>query len=154
VIGYLDTSSVVSLLVTEPSSELCRRFWDDAEVVVSTRLLYVEAAAALAQALGMGRLSTVQHRESVTILDELLPQIDIIEVDELLVTRAAVLAHELQLRGYDAIHCAAAEQLNDVDVVAASGDRQLLDAWNSLGVDTFDTNQSRADKPDRVDDGQ
>jgi hypothetical protein len=44
------------------------------------------------------------------------------------------------VRGYDAVHCAAAEQLSDEQVVAASGDRRLLDVWAALGVATFDTN--------------
>jgi len=143
VIGYADTSAVVPLLVSEPSSALCRRFWDDADVIVTSRVLYVEAAAALAQARRMGRLTTQEHREALTILDDLRAQIDVVEIDEPLVQRAATLAADLGLRGYDAVHCAAAEQLNDDNVVAASGDRQLLDAWSALGVDTFDTNQSR-----------
>jgi hypothetical protein len=122
---------------------LCRRFWDDADVIVTSRLLYVEAAAALAQARRMGRLTAQQHREAGAILDALWAQIDVVEIDEPLVQRAATLASDLGLRGYDAVHCAAAEQLNDDNVVAASGDRQLLDAWSALGVDTFDTNQHR-----------
>lgn len=140
-IGYLDTSAFVPLLIAEPSSEICRRFWDDADVVVSSRLLYVEAAAALAQALRMTRLTASKHDKARALLETLSGQIDIVEVDEPLVQRAAGLAHQLALRGYDAIHCAAAEQLNDADVVAACGDRRLLDAWSTLGVETFDTNQ-------------
>lgn len=148
-IGYLDTSALVPLLVAEPSSAMCRRFWDDAEVIVSSRLLYVEVAAALAQALRMGRLTTEQHRDAMAIFDTLWGQIDVVDVDEQLVSRAAVLAYEPGMRGYDAVHCAAAEQLNDDNVVAASGDRRLLDAWTGLGVDTFDTNQASTERPHR-----
>ncbi|WP_028938317.1 type II toxin-antitoxin system VapC family toxin [Pseudonocardia spinosispora] len=140
-IGYADTSAVVPLLVAEPSSGMCRRFWDDTDVVVSSRLLYVEAAAALAQAQRMRRLTADQHDQALAILDTLWAQFDIVEIDELLVRRAARLAHDLGLRGYDAIHCAAAEQLNDDNVVAASGDQCLLNAWSTLNIDTFDTNQ-------------
>jgi uncharacterized protein with PIN domain len=61
VIGYVDTSAFVPLLINEPTSEACRRFWDDADVVVSSRLLYVETAAALAQARRMGRLTGNKH---------------------------------------------------------------------------------------------
>lgn len=55
-IGYLDTSAIVALLVAEPGSAACRRFWDDADAVVTCRIAYVEAAAALAQAERTGRL--------------------------------------------------------------------------------------------------
>ncbi len=54
--------------------------------------------------------------------------------------RAAELADRCALRGYDAIHCSSAEQLDDHDLVAASGDKRLLDAWRTLGVATFDAN--------------
>lgn len=60
-IGYLDTSAIVPLLVAEQASAACRRFWDDADAVVSCRLLYVQAAAALAQAHRMQRLDSAQH---------------------------------------------------------------------------------------------
>lgn len=139
-IGYLDTSAFVPLLIAEPSSAACRRFWDDADAVVSSRLLYVETAAALAQARRMDRLTDREHRTSLRLLDQLWSALDVAEVDEAVVARAATLAHLLALRGYDAVHCASAEQLNDEDVVAASGDQRLLSSWTELGVATFDTN--------------
>jgi predicted nucleic acid-binding protein len=140
VIGFLDTSAFVPLLIAEPSSESCRRFWDDADTVVSSRLLYVETAAALAQARRMDRLTADEHRESLQLLEQLWSEVDIAEVDEAVVARAAVLAHECALRGYDAVHCASAEQLDDEDLVAASGDQALLAAWIKLGMATFDSN--------------
>jgi hypothetical protein len=140
VIGYLDTSALVPLLVAEPSSAACRRFWDDADEVVSSRLLYVETAAALSQARRMDRLTDHEHYASLRLLDQLWAEVDVAEVDEPVVARAATLAHQLALRGYDAVHCASAEQLNDEDVVAATGDQRLLAAWTELGIATFDTN--------------
>ncbi|WP_280234255.1 type II toxin-antitoxin system VapC family toxin [Nocardia cyriacigeorgica] len=139
-IGYLDTSAFIPLLIGEPSSRACRRFWDVADAVVSSRLLYVESAAALAQAERMGRIRKAQHAASRNLLDSLWSQIEIAEVDEPLVLSAAELAETLALRGHDAVHCAAAAQLDAPDLVAASGDQRLLGAWKSLGIATFDTN--------------
>ena len=139
-IGYLDTSVFVPLLVAEPTSESCQRFWDDTDAVVSSRLLYVETAAALAQARRMDRLTDAEHDETLRLLDRLWSEIDIAEVDEIVVHRAAVLARRFGLRGYDAVHCASAEQLDDEDVVAAAGDQELLSAWAALGMATFDSN--------------
>lgn len=140
-IGYLDTSAFVPLLIDEPTSAACRRFWDDADVIVSSRLLYVETAAALAQARRMGRLTKGKHLQSRRRLDQMWSEMDVIEVDEQVIVRAADLAHRLSLRGYDAVHCASAEQLDDDDLVAASGDQRLLTAWLELGMATYDTNQ-------------
>lgn len=138
-IGYLDTSMLVPLLVAEPTTDACRRFWNDADTVVSSRMAYVEAAAALAQALRTDRLSDDEHDAALQLLDRLWDELDVAEVDELVVRRAAVLARRFALRGYDAVHCASAEQLDDEDVVAASGDHRLLAAWAELGMETFDS---------------
>lgn len=127
-------------MVAEPASGVCRRIWDDADAVVSCRLLYVEAAAALAQARRLQRLTARQHTASRTMLDDLWAQIDVVEVNDALARHAAELAHRSALRGYDAVHCASAYQLADPDLVAATGDRQLLDAWRHLGLATVDIN--------------
>lgn len=49
-ITYLDMPAFIPLLVQEPASADCRRIWDAASASVTTRLLYVEATAALHQA--------------------------------------------------------------------------------------------------------
>ncbi len=138
-ISYFDTSAVVPLLVAEPTSPACRLLWDTADAVVTSRLLYVEAAAALATALRLGRIERRQHRLALRLLDRLWREFDVVEADEPVVNRAADLALECALRGYDAVHCAAAEQLDDDDLVVASGDRKLLQACARLGMATADT---------------
>jgi predicted nucleic acid-binding protein len=138
-IVYLDTSAVVPLLVAEPTSDFCRYLWDQGDAVTTSRLTYVEAAAALAQAERAGRLTPDEHRAARRSLDRLWAEFDVIEVDDTLSRRAAALARDFALRGYDAVHCASAEQLDDDDVVAATGDRKLLDAWRKLGLSTADT---------------
>jgi uncharacterized protein len=143
VIGYLDTSAIVPLLVAEPGSPACRRFWDDADAVVSCRLAYVETAAALAQAQRTARLDPTQHKQARSLLDDLWAEIEVIEIDEQLAAAAAEAAHASSLRGYDAVHCVAAEQLLDGDLVAASGDQQLLRAWRDRGLSTYDTSATR-----------
>ena len=138
-IVYFDTSAFVPLLVKEPSSEFCRRLWDDADDVVSTRLLYVECAAALAHALRLGRLTTRSHRSTLRMLDRLWSEFAVAELDQTVMSRAAELAYDHALRGYDAVHCASAEQLDGGDLVVASGDQQLLQACASLGLATADS---------------
>lgn len=114
--------------------------WDDADAVVSTRLLYAEAAAALAQAHRMSRLDDRQHRRASELLDRLWAEMDVVEVDQPLVEAAAGAARGLALRGYVAVHCVSAGQLIDDDLVAASGHRRLLAAWHELGIATYDVN--------------
>jgi hypothetical protein len=49
------------------------------------------------------------------------------------------LTQVVPLRGYDAVHCAAAEQVEGNDLVAA-GDQRLLAACARLGISTADVN--------------
>jgi predicted nucleic acid-binding protein len=141
VIGYLDTSAFVPLLIAEPTSAACARFWDGADRVVTSRLTYVETAAALAQALRMNRITAADQRASLSSLDARWAELDVVEADDQLVREAAQLAHQLGLRGYDAVHCASAKQVADEELVAAAGDRPLLHAWFAAGIATYDTHQ-------------
>lgn len=141
-IVYFDTSALVPLLVAEPTSEACRRVWDDADTVVTTRLLYVEASAAMAQALRLQRLDADQHHRCLELLEDLWPQFDVVELDAGLCPAAAQLAHRHALRGYDAVHCAAALSLEDTELVAATGDQALRSAWQQEGITTYDVHQS------------
>jgi uncharacterized protein len=99
----------------------------------------VEAAAALAQAARLHRLREAHRRSAVRLLEQLWQEFDVVELDATVMRRAAEVAHLCALRGYDAMHCAAAEQLDDDDLVVASGDRHVLTACQQLGLATADT---------------
>lgn len=137
---YLDTSAFVPLLVTEPTSERCGMLWDHADRLVTVRLTFVEAAAAIAMAERIERLTAEQADMARQNLAQLWPQIDVIELDEQLSIAAAQAARAHGLRGYDAVHCAAATTLLDETLVAAAGDTRLISAWGASGLAVADTN--------------
>lgn len=139
-IVYFDTSALVPLLVAEPTSAVCERLWLDADGLVTSRLTYVEAAAAMARAERLKRLTGRSHARAIRQLDELWDYLNVVEVDSYLVRLAARLARTHGLRGYDAVHCAAVERLVAPELVAATGDKELLAAWEDLGVVTVDIN--------------
>jgi uncharacterized protein len=134
VIAYIDTSAVVPLLIAEPGSARAATLWEGADRIVSVRLMYPETRAALAQAERLGRLTARQLRDAVTGFDALFEEIDLIEVDDALARRAGELAEVRQLRGYDAVHLAAANRVHDPSVVVIAGDRALLDAATAEGM--------------------
>ncbi|MBB2891676.1 PIN domain-containing protein [Flexivirga oryzae] len=136
---YFDTSALVPLLIDEPTSEVCGELWDGADNVACTRLGYIEAVAAVAMAERIGRISEADATAGRGVLDELWPAFDVIELSGELMSEAARLAILHGLRGYDATHCAAAIAVNDVELVAASGDKRLLAAWRAEGVSVCDT---------------
>lgn len=96
-------------------------------------------AAALTQAERLRRISDREHGEALRRLRLLWNELDVIEADAALVERAAELARAQSLRGYDAVHCASAEALDDADLVLASGDHAVLKAAADLGIATADT---------------
>lgn len=142
-IVYLDTSAIIPLLVAEPTSEYCRRLQEGADELVTCRLSFVETAAALAQAQRLGRIAEPDHEQALKAFGQLWAEMALIEFDTDLMHTAADRAARFALRGYDAVHCAAAELIADKQTVAASGDRALLDAWTSLGLSTTDTHSPR-----------
>jgi predicted nucleic acid-binding protein len=128
VIAYFDTSAVVPLLVVEAGSALAATLWDGADRVVSARLVYPEGRAALAQAHRLGRLTARQLRAAVNEFDSRYEQFDLVEIDAGLARHAGQLAEAHGLRGYDAVHLAAAHRVRDPDLVVVAGDQALLTA--------------------------
>jgi hypothetical protein len=120
----------------EVGTENAGTMWDEAERVVSIRLARVEARAALAQAVRLSRINTRQHTMAKGRLDMLLAELDLVDIDDDLVGRAAELAEQQAIRAYDAVHLAAAKRASDQDLVVVAGDRDLLGAAEALGITT------------------
>jgi uncharacterized protein len=137
-IVYFDTSAIVPLVIEEPASMVASRLWDEADRVVSSRLVYAEGRAALAMARRLDRIDERGLREAVDTFDGLHAQLDLIEINEGLIREAGGLAEQLSLPGYDAVHLASARLVDDPEVVLAAGDQTLLAAARSVGITTAD----------------
>lgn len=131
-ITYVDTSSLVKLVIDEEGSERAGMIWDTADALAAAALIVVEGRAALAAARRAGRLDATQHRRARDELAGLVDELAIVEVTETLVDFAADLAEEESLRAYDALHLAAALTVEatvltsaDADLTAAAGRRGL-----------------------------
>lgn len=131
-IAYIDTSTLVKLLVDESGSEIAEQIWDSAETLVSSVLVRVEARAAFASAHRAARLSAPQHTHAKRGLDMLMDSLHLVEATDVVVQAAGELAESEALRGYDALHLASALEAG-VDVVASS-DHDLCDAARRLGL--------------------
>ncbi|HTO00197.1 MAG TPA: type II toxin-antitoxin system VapC family toxin [Microthrixaceae bacterium] len=138
-IAYFDTSAVVPLIIDESSSELCNRIWDESSRVVSARLLYPEARAALARAERMGRITQRQLRLAVVELESVVAEIDHVELTEAVARAAGELAETQGLRGYDAVHLASAESVADSDLVLIAADSDLVEAAAAIGLAVSNT---------------
>jgi uncharacterized protein len=139
VIAYFDTSAVVPLLVEEPGTDISLRVFLQAETVATVRMTFAEVSAALARASRLGRLTADVHDRALTELESVWAQMDVLDVDDDLVRAAGALARTHALRGYDAVHCAAALRVTSTSTVALAGDRDLLGAWQREGLQVLDT---------------
>ena len=137
---YLDTSALVPLLVTEASSTRCRRLWDGADAVLCSALGHVEATAALARTERAGRLPRRALESALRLLADIWSDITVVPADAPRLHAASAAALRHGLRGYDAVHCAAALSVASGHLVATSGDQELLTAWRADGLAVADTN--------------
>ncbi len=132
-IAYFESSAFVKLLLGEPGFDDARTLFVSAARVNSSRLLEPEACAALARAQRAGRLGPRSIRRAHAALRGLLEEVAAIEIDHALAGRAGELAIDVGLRGYDAVHLASYELVEDDESVFVAADGDLARAALSLG---------------------
>jgi predicted nucleic acid-binding protein len=132
VITYVDTSTLLKLLVEEEGSDRAELVWDTADTLASVSLVVVEARAALAAATRGAHLTTQQHKQAKDELSALTGDLHLAAVTDDLIALAANLAEAEGLRGYDAVHLAAALHLGAS--VLTSADEALCDAAGRNGM--------------------
>lgn len=131
-ITYVDTSTLLKRLLEEDGSARADVIWESADVLVSAALVVVESRAALAAAERGGRLTVREHRAAKAGLVDLLEEVAIVEITVELVAVAADLAEEEALRGYDAVHLAAALEVGAQ--ILTTSDSALCDAAGRRGL--------------------
>lgn len=135
---YLDTSAWLKLYVEESGSDVVQATVEQAEQVCTHLIAYAELRAALAKAQRMNRLDASQKAQLLPIIDQDWETLNIILPTEMLIKRAANLADQFRLRGYDSVHLAAAEaislQIMPQPLIFACFDNKLNDAAKALGM--------------------
>jgi uncharacterized protein len=133
-ITYVDTSTLLKLIIDEEGSERAELIWETADALASVSLVMVEARAALAAATRGGRLTVAQHLEGKATLLSLVGDIYVIGVADELLALAADLAEAEGLRGFDAVHLSAA--LSVGAAIFTSADTSLCEAAHRRGLHT------------------
>jgi predicted nucleic acid-binding protein len=111
---YLDASALVKLYVDEMESQAIAEGVERADAVITVRVTYAEARAALARHRREGGLTAPGLRRVVRQLDGDCGTYNVVEVSDALVRRAGALAERHALRGCDAVQLAAALEVRDV----------------------------------------
>lgn len=131
-IAYFDTSALIKLVIDEEGSDRAALVWDATDGPVSVALIAVEGRAALASAHRGRRLTDTRYRRARDEYLALLAGVAIVNVTAELLDHAGELAETEGLRGYDAVHLAAALRVS-VDVFCSS-DATLCSAAAHRGL--------------------
>ena len=137
---YLDTSALLKLYIQETGSEEVVKLLTSVDSSGTNLLTYVEMASAIARAVRMELVfaNEAQRTWKDFLADwELLVRLDIsVQITK----RAATLAWEHGLRGYDAMHLASAlswQEAIDTPVTLATYDRELWAAALKAGMEVW-----------------
>jgi predicted nucleic acid-binding protein len=137
VIVYLDASALVKRYVSESGSREVNALIARASVVGTAVISHAEVSSALAKAVRMRMLSREEAASALQLFNAEWESLIRLQLTEVLISRAATLAWERGLRGYDSVHLAAAlfwqDMLGDT-VTLASYDRQLWEAAKATGL--------------------
>jgi predicted nucleic acid-binding protein len=133
---YLDTSSLVKLYVDEEHSELVREWATAATKIATSRVARPETLSALARRAQRGDLAAGSFALVSRAFESAWSDFIRLDLDEELAGRLAI---RHLLRGFDAIHLAAACELRDSisprAVLFSSFDLPLLRAARAEGID-------------------
>lgn len=81
-------------------------------------------------------MTGTQLRAAVRLTEQLSGELDLVELTDGLAHHAGELAEQAGLRGYDAVHLAAAHTLRDDDHVVVALDTDLRKAAAASGLNT------------------
>ena len=105
---YADSSVIVKRYYDEPGSDKTRERWVTSDRVFTSRVAYAEVHSALARKWRDGGLSAALFQTSVSTFETEWPAYDQVLVDGETLGHVRRLIRRHALRGYDAIHLAAA----------------------------------------------
>jgi predicted nucleic acid-binding protein len=134
---YFDSSALVKRYVEEAGSNDVLDWMDDSGLNGTVLVTRAEIAAAITRAKRMKYLSEEYARAFLNIFRDEWSSFTHIPITEALVARADRLACEYNLRGYDAIHLAAAltwQDLLDTPITLVTYDRELAEAARASGM--------------------
>ena len=135
---YLDTSSLLKLYLDEEHSDLVHEWADGAQVLCTSRVAYPEAMAALARRWRQHDLTDEAFDAARQAIANDWPGFSAVDLHE---EAAAELAVRLDLRGFDAVHLAAAVEVvteSDAPTFFSSFDRRLNRAARAEGLAVLD----------------
>jgi predicted nucleic acid-binding protein len=136
-ICYLDSSALIKRYVLEAGSDEVERLLSEADAAGTAWISLAEVVAGLAKAARMKVLKPEEADSAIHSFRGDWPDLMRLPITEPLLERAADLARQYGLRGYDAVQLAAATTWQDnleESVTLVSFDHQLWQAAQNAGL--------------------
>ncbi len=137
---YLDANALVKRYVAEPGSAEVNEAIAEAKVTGTAIISRAEVVAALAKSVRVGVLTSEEALTSLQVFRNEWLDLVRVQMTEMVISRADTLAWEYHLRGYDAVHLAAAslwQEAMGAPVTMATFDRQLWTAAERVGLGLY-----------------
>lgn len=131
---FFDSSAFVKLLVEEAGSDVAARLYDEADVVVASRLAFPEVRAALAAARRAARLDAASDRRAHRHWNQFWSATRVVELTADIAEEAASLAGRHAVGGADAVHLASAMTMVEAAPILAAWDARLRTAAVDAGL--------------------
>jgi predicted nucleic acid-binding protein len=126
---YVDSSALLKLYIDEPDSDDAQRLIDADPVLVTSWLAYVEVRRNLARLLSAAALTTAREA-----CERDLDAMAVVNLEERGWRRAGDIGEILGVRSLDAVHLAAALQLQIPDLLFCTFDLRQGQAGRQLGL--------------------
>ena len=140
---YLDASALAKSYISESGTAEVRRAIGEADAAGTHMISRAEVSAALAKAVRMDALREEEAAECLARFRKDWQDLIRLGMSELLIAHADALAWSYGLRGYDAVHLAAADLWQDAlgeSVTFAVFDGKLWHAARALGLHPYPEN--------------
>ena len=140
---YLDTSALLKLYIQEKQSEEVSALLEAADGAGTSILTYTEMASAMARAVRMRLISDSEAKSAWKNFLGNWPEFTRLKIPSQLTEHAATLAWEYGLRGYDAMHLAAAltwQEALETPICLATFDRLLWSAGKKASISIWPEN--------------
>lgn len=139
---YLDASALVKRYVSEFGSEMVNEAIGKSDLVGTALISRAEVAAAFAKAVRTGTLQREEGFECLQAFRRDWHHLVRVQVTETTMARAEMLAWEHNLRGYDAVHLAAAvlwQETMGEPVTMVTFDQTLWRVAKKMGLELLPT---------------
>jgi predicted nucleic acid-binding protein len=133
---YAESSAVLAWLLGEPGQDRVLKHLETADRVATSTITAVECSRALARARHDRRITSVEERAALHLLDEALASWHILDLADEVVTRARAPLPAEPVRSLDAIHIASAWMMYSAagELTALSLDERVRANVRALGM--------------------